>query len=562
MRTPSEQRILRRFLPLVVAGASLVVFPSAGAADAGVSFTQVVTGAIVNDAGYSYGIAWADYDNDGWVDAFIANGGNEGPSLPFLYRNDGNGGFDRVTADEVGPLAVDLVQSSQGNWADYDNDGQLDLFIGSIHPNDPCRLYRNQGNGRFEEVARASGLWDSLLPLGPWKCAWADYDNDGFVDLYLARGWTADRVTDMLMRNQGDGVFRQANGIAFGLMNVNHGAWGDADNDGDRDLLIARGDAGDIPFYRNQGSGVLVQDSSAGFGSGANGANVIWADFNNDGFLDVFITRTVTPCYYFINEGDGTFGQITTGPHTQIRGVSAAAGDYDNDGHLDLFITRGQSSSDPSLLFRNQGDGSFVMVDCDPLTTTGGHFSDCAWADYDNDGFLDLLVTTLDNENNELYRNQGNANAWLIVRPVGTASNCAAIGAKVRAMAPIEGRDVWQMRQVSGGLADDLRAHFGLGDATKVDLLRVEWPSGIVQELTDVAPNRILTVTEPARLIPQGAGAFQIQCWINQAFDVEASTDLVTWSNVATVTNLTGTLVFEDAEADEYASRYYRVLAK
>ena len=119
------------------------------------------------------------------------------------------------------------------------------------------------------------------------------------------------------------------------------------------------------------------------------------------------------------------------------------------------------------------------------------------------------------------------------------------------------------MREISGTpWTGDPRAHFGLGDATVVETVRIEWPSGIVQELKDVAPNQILTVTEPARLIPQGAGAFQIQCWINQAFDVEASTDLAGWSNVATVTNLTGTLVFEDTQTDQHASRYYRVLAK
>jgi hypothetical protein len=203
---------------------------------------------------------------------------------------------------------------------------------------------------------------------------------------------------------------------------------------------------------------------------------------------------------------------------------------------------------------------SFTQVITGAIVNDGGNSYGIAWADHDNDGFLDLLVTTVGDEYNELYRNQGNANAWLIVRPVGTASNRAAIGVKVRALARIDQREVWQMRQISGGLADDLRAHFGLGDATKVDVLRIEWPSGIVQELKDVPANQILAVTEPPRLTPQDAGAFQVQCWINQSFDVEASTDLTGWSKVATVTNLTGTLVFDDAEAGQHDSRYYRVV--
>ena len=185
-------------------------------------------------------------------------------------------------------------------------------------------------------------------------------------------------------------------------------------------------------------------------------------------------------------------------------------------------------------------------------------------ADYDNDGFIDVMVPSgVSNTPNDLYHNDGNENHWVLVKLVGTLSNRSAIGAKVRAQATIWGQDVRQMREISGTpWTGDPRAHFGLGDATVVDTLRIEWPSGIVQELKDVAPNRILTVTEPARLIPQGAGAFRIQSWINQAFDVEASTDLTGWSNVATVTNLTGTLVFEDVEAGQHESRYYRVVTQ
>jgi hypothetical protein len=184
-------------------------------------------------------------------------------------------------------------------------------------------------------------------------------------------------------------------------------------------------------------------------------------------------------------------------------------------------------------------------------------------ADYDNDGFIDVVVPSgLSNEPNYLYHNDGNGNHWMLVKLVGTLSNRSAIGAKVRAQATIWGQDVRQMREISGTpYTGDPRAHFGLGDATKIDTLRIEWPSGIVQELKDVARDQILTVTEPARLIPQSAGGFRIQCWINQTFDVRASTDLVDWSTVTTVTNTTGTLVFEDTEAVQHESRYYRVAA-
>ena len=160
------------------------------------------------------------------------------------------------------------------------------------------------------------------------------------------------------------------------------------------------------------------------------------------------------------------------------------------------------------------------------------------------------------------WHREGNSNSWLLVCLKGTASNAAGIGAKVRLRARIDGQDRWQLRQISGGFADDLRAHFGLGDATVVDNLRIAWPSGIVQELTNVEPNQILTVTEPPRLIPQAAGGFQIQCWINQSFDVEVSEDLENWSVVDTVTNETGELVWQDGEPSEQICRYYRVVAK
>jgi hypothetical protein len=163
--------------------------------------------------------------------------------------------------------------------------------------------------------------------------------------------------------------------------------------------------------------------------------------------------------------------------------------------------------------------------------------------------------------NNLLFRNQGNANHWIKIILEGTAANRAAIGAKVRVEATIIGQTVRQMREVSSDnfTPDGLRLNIGLGDASIADLVRIEWPSGIVQELKNVAANQIVKVTEPARLVPQSKGGFQIQCWVGQSFEVQASTDLIHWTPVATVTNETGTLVFEDADADEHDCRYYRV---
>jgi hypothetical protein len=163
-----------------------------------------------------------------------------------------------------------------------------------------------------------------------------------------------------------------------------------------------------------------------------------------------------------------------------------------------------------------------------------------------------------------LFRNNGNTHAWLEVKCVGTVSPRWGTGAKVHAKTTIRGKERWQLRLIDAGGTcwggQSFEAHFGLGDAQVVDTLRIEWPSGIVQELRNVAARQILTVTEPPRLIPRGGGTFQIQSWVNQTFDVEASTDLETWSTAGTVRNATGMLVFEDPMAAQHESRYYRVL--
>jgi formylglycine-generating enzyme required for sulfatase activity len=193
--------------------------------------------------------------------------------------------------------------------------------------------------------------------------------------------------------------------------------------------------------------------------------------------------------------------------------------------------------------------------------TEGSFNQSGCWVDFNGDGNLDLFVLTLDGAVDKLFMGNGNGNHWLEVNPKGVASNRLAIGARIFVTATIRGQVMRQMRVITASNGDQtLIAHFGLGDATKVDVLRIEWPSGLVQELKDVAANQLLTVTEPPRLIPQGIGKFQIQCWINQSFDVQGSTDLVTWTPVTTVTNTTGTLVFEDAETDRHDCRYYRVV--
>jgi hypothetical protein len=205
----------------------------------------------------------------------------------------------------------------------------------------------------------------------------------------------------------------------------------------------------------------------------------------------------------------------------------------------------------------------FIKVTNPGWTNSSQSSGTGAWGDYDNDGFLDLFVAELTG-NNALYHNLGNANHWLKFRLQGVVANRTAIGAKVRVKTTIGGKTVWQMREVSGGnyCQNDLRLNFGLGDATNVDLVRIEWPSGIVQELSELRANQVLTVTEPVRLEMTKAGELRIRCWKGQAFDMEASTDLSTWTRITSSTNTTGTLIYADPNALQWMRRFYRAVAE
>ncbi|MCL4176367.1 MAG: VCBS repeat-containing protein [Verrucomicrobia bacterium] len=545
--------VLQRWTTLIV---GLV---TAGAALA--QFTRITSGTLVNDHHNSWGLAVGDYDNDGMPDVYVANGSAD---ADVLYRNTGT----LVAFNQI--LLQDSRLTPTAAWADWDNDGELDLFVPAFSQHGD-ELY---SASYLMAVGHGEAAFPPTPPLlgisGYHACGgWADFNEDGYLDLYIG----AYRESSALYYGDPRGGLRLVNGSPITLTpsNVNGCGWADYDNDGDMDLFVANSHAGDNALFRNDGgAGFVTITEGAIVKSGGTSIGVDWGDYDNDGDLDLVVANGANSNeFLYRNEGNGEFVRIIEGPVVSSGGTSfsVAWGDCDNDGDLDLFVANNWNQ--PDFLFENQGDGTFVRILEGEWVNDSNSGSACAWVDFDNDGFLDLFIAN-GHENgtpemNSLYRNEGNDNAWMMISLIGTASNRSAIGARVRAWAHVGGREVQQLRHVrSGGdpAQKDLRLHFGLGDATKVDVLRIEWPSGIVQELKDVPANQILAVTEPPRLIPQGAGAFQVQCWINQRFDVQASTELRDWTTVATVTNLTGMLVFEDVEAGQHESRYYRVVAE
>jgi hypothetical protein len=531
------------------------------------TFTRITSGAIVEDLSYSARPAWGDYNGDGWVDLFVANGLNTGAAtLQFVYRNNGDGTFTRVPAAEGGDLVTDTIETVQGQWADFDNDGDLDMFRGSMPSGSSNQLYVNDGGGHFTGVA-ANVAINSFGGVQGSACG--DFDNDGFVDVCLSSSYVGGYPTDRLMRNQRDGTFVRCTTIPFRNMLNQFCAWGDADSDGDLDLF-APSESGSHAFYRNNGDGRFIDDVTTGLGSSGSAVNPVWGDFDNDGDMDIFLSRHQPPCFYYQNLGDGTFIADGTRSALQTMGIGAAAGDYDNDGDLDVFVPRGQSSGERSYLLENDGTAQFTAVVLGSFPLDTGHFTGSSWADYDNDGDLDLFVSTTNNERNALYRNEGNANHWLIVRVKGTASNAAAIGTKVRILTSTEAGPLWQMRQITGSNFDDLRAHFGLGAAAQVDLLRIEWPSGIVQEIENVQGRQILTVTEhqegatnaPSLAMSTLTDATVQLTATGQAdlrYVFEASTDLAQWTKLAVRTNLTGTVEYSPSTSAS-SQRFYRVV--
>jgi enediyne biosynthesis protein E4 len=550
------------------------------------TFTKITTGRIVNDGGGSLGCAWGDYDDDGFIDLFVTNAGDQ---KNFLYHNDRNGTFTRIT---TGAIANDAQDWRGCAWADFDNDGNLDLVVTSTdYDLAQALLYHNNGNGTFTRMSNKTVAVPvpSNIGSGAQGAVWADYDNDGFVDLFVAR-----YGIDWLYHNDGNGSFTSITNNLVGTATQfnNFAAWADYNNDGRPDLFIpvSLSEPHANRFYSNLGGGSFAQVTSGSIvDGGANPGGCAWGDYDNDGYADFFLVNGSLLSggnnVLYHNNGDGTFRKMTSDVAGSIASDAGgfdqcAWGDYDNDGFLDLFVTTtvgwdGQNPG-PNYLYHNNGDGSFTRILMGSPVNDIGASAGCVWGDYDNDGFLDLFVAKgggVHSEHNALYRNNGNSNHWLKVKCVGTLSNRSAIGAKVRAKATIDGKAIWQLREISGGSGwsqNALDAHFGLGTATNVDTLQIEWPSGIVQTLTNVASKQFLTVvehqenatgeirfTEVERLT---TGAIQLSASgdLGPCYLFETSTNLVNWTKLGARTNVNGTVELLDSKATNFHRRFYR----
>ncbi len=533
------------------------------------TFTKITAGPVATNTGDSVGVAWGDCDGDGWQDLFVANSSLQDN---FLYHNNGNGTFTRIVD---APPVLEPGAYTAGVWGDYDNDGRLDLFVAQWRA-DNC-LFRGDGKSGFETILTGSIVNDGGSSHG---AAWGDYDQDGSLDLFVLNHVVeTEEGKNFLYHNLGEGVFARVTTGSVVSDPGQHasGTWADYDGDGDIDLFVTDWiPGGHNKLFRNgEGKftkitmGPLVTDSGTAQGAA-------WADYDNDGDLDLFVAYVDEPSRLYRNDGAGVFTPADTEPLTSdiSNGCSPAWGDYDNDSDLDLFVSnmRGQGNR----LYQNNGDGTFSSVTNGSIVHDLADSYGAAWADYDNDGFLDLVVANrsfygYQTKATFLYRNNGNANHWLKLRLTGTLSNTSAIGAKVRVKAASRGHSMWQLREISGGSGycsqNALDSHFGLGDADRVEALRIEWPSGLVQEYENIGVNQFLTITEPPLLTPVGMswpGEFEMVLTSRGGFDyaIEATADFVTWTEIGQLLQVNGSIQFVDDEAALHSWRLYRAVQK
>jgi hypothetical protein len=451
-------------------------------------------------------------------------------------------------------------------------------------------LYQNNGDGSFRMIT--NGIF--ATEIGQFHAAaWVDYDRDGFVDLFVtSHGASADQppAKNRLYHNNRDGTFTK---ITVGPVVNDPGdylgrAWADYDNDGWPDLFVPDFSGGRNHLYHNEGDGQFssVTQSIVSQGIGASGC-AAWADYDNDGYLDLFVVNSFsTQNFLYHNEGNGTFTKVTQGSLAQDTSsgnfAGCAWGDYDNDGFLDVITAAYGTIDGRAYLYHNNGDGTFTKVDHGSVTSERANRPVYAWGDYDRDGFLDLFVAQGGGWElthpagtpppvNFLYHNNGNSNAWVDFKLIGTVSNRSAVGAKVRVMAFYRGASRWQLREITtgdgNGTQQPLNAHFGLGDATNIDQVRIEWPSGSVQTMTNVPVKQFLTVTEPPRLSAaeqEDGRHFWLKGGLGLRYQIEVSSNLAAWSpfGLLTITNATGLAEIEDPTTPPTPNeRYYRAVS-
>lgn len=516
------------------------MFTDSGAS-AGIIFKHNRDSSVFNLGG---GAAVGDFNNDGLLDIFAVN--SAGPNA--LFRNSGDSTFTDVA--ETAGVATPLPSGNGAGWADYDNDGDLDLFVAAWGSS---KLYRNRGapSFTFEDVTEDAGVGDPDDTYRTMGVAWGDYDLDGYIDLLVVRHLGESHLEDpnvdfkdiprpiALYHNNGDGTFTDSTSLLRDSEEFPSNifvagfkpGFVDYDNDGDPDIYLVNDFGSQLypnVLWRNDGPDStgewLFTDVSTASGTDLKifGMGLAIGDYDNDADLDFYMTNMGTN-YLLRNEGDGTFTDQTNlagvgrakipglpGYDTNV-GWGTGFSDFNNDGFLDLYAAAGfvdmeqypNSLTQPNALFINKRDGTFEDVSHGSGADDSGIGRGIALADFNNDGCVDIFVVNLGDKlgrpgySKALWNTCSDGNNWLSIKLVGVASNRDGIGARVTLTAD----GMTQIREMGSSeshLSHSVTpVHFGLGQATQVDVIEVRWPSGQVQTLSDIAVNQQIVVVEP-----------------------------------------------------------------
>jgi hypothetical protein len=499
----------------------------------------------------SGGVALFDYDNDGYLDIYFVNSltvdlvKSNQKTKSFLYHNNGDGTFTDV-AVQAG--VSDIGWGMGVAVADYDNDGFDDLYVTCLGKN---RLFKNNGNGTFKDVTDKAGVGDPRWSTG---AAFLDFDRDGKLDLFVSNYVNFDvnhlpefgsgrtcqfkgisvqcgprglaGAGDSLYRNNGDGTFTDVSKKA-GVSDPD-GYYGlgiicsDFDGDGWVDIFVANDSTPNF-LYHNNGDGTFKEIGfAAGVAVNENGSEqgsmgVTMGDYDHDGKLDLFVTNFADE-YNTLYHADGPNSFTDLSFKAQVAAVSLSyVGwgtkffDYDNDGWVDLYVANGhvypqlENYRQRSLVHRNNRDGTFTEVAAElgaPLLEKRVGRG-VAFGDIDNDGDIDMVINDLDGAPQVLRNDGGNANNSVLIKLIGVKSNRNGVGARVKVVAA----DLTQIDEVRSGASylsqSDFRLHFGLAMQSKISLIEIRWPGGLVDKVTDVSVNRMLTIKEGQGIVEQ-----------------------------------------------------------
>lgn len=451
------------------------------------AFVDVSTGVDLFSFGGVQGIAVGDYNNDGFDDFYVCAdvGRNR------LFRNNGDGSFTEE-AEELG-LAI-AAKSKSAIWGDINNDGYLDLYLANLASND--QLFLNQGDGTFQDITAQAGIqnWENSSSVNM-----ADVDNDGYLDIYISN-LAAENILylngqDLTFQNYTQQSGATDTGSSMGSI------FFDYDKDGDQDLFLTHDHAEPSFLYQNDGSGHFTEVSEA---ANANvqglGMGVDIGDVNQDGYSDIYITNLFKNTL-LLNNGDGTFDNISASAGIEDYGMGWGTTfvDFDRDGWVDIYVANDSEFSPyPNVLYRNQGDNTFVAVELQKDISSNAQSYAAVCLDYQLDGQMDLALANRGAEDHfQLFENSNRSGNWIGVKLQGVESNRDAIGSKLRIVDDLGHIHYRELTAGQGWTAQNSSLlYVGLGAATAIDTLSLYWPSGLTQQLVGPAINQYYTIIE------------------------------------------------------------------